>query len=531
MEHSAVASRRAGARPVAGELVVDEIGHHELQVEAWTDRFDDVATRRRDQGIGERSRARNGPRGRRAVARPAREAGREAVEAIGHGGREGIARHVVVTVDERLTAGLDEHVASLVSAVPDPIDLTRTKSCRSGSIVPVRVSARGTRCSLAAKAASTRRTKRLPDIAAMGFDVVYLPPIHPIGHTFRKGRNNTVGAGPDDPGSPWAIGSDGRRPHSRSHPSSARSTTSTRSSSRARRTRPRSRARLRAAVLARPSLGARASRVVPPAARRFDRVRREPAEEVPGHLPDQLLAREGRGPQSAVGRRARRSSTSGSTTACASSASTTRTPSRSRSGTGSSTTVQRRASRRRLPRRGVHATDGDVASSRRSGSRRATRTSRGATASGSSRTTSSELAHGPTSPTASGPNFWPNTPDILAGPLRNGPPAAFRLRLAARGDDGAELRHLLRLRAVRERAGVGRQRGVPALGEVRDQGAATGTGETRWRRSSHSVNDVRQRHDALRRVAHDRCSTTSTTTTSSPTRSGRETAAMSSCVW
>jgi starch synthase (maltosyl-transferring) len=50
--------------------------------------------------------------------------------------------------------------------------------------------------------------KRLDAIAAMGFDVVYLPPIHPIGHTFRKGPNNTVGAGPDDPGSPWAIGSE-----------------------------------------------------------------------------------------------------------------------------------------------------------------------------------------------------------------------------------------------------------------------------------------------------------------------------------
>ncbi|MFC8427289.1 alpha-1,4-glucan--maltose-1-phosphate maltosyltransferase [Streptomyces sp. NPDC057253] len=49
--------------------------------------------------------------------------------------------------------------------------------------------------------------RRLPAIAAMGFDVVYLPPIHPIGTTFRKGRNNTLSAGPDDVGVPWAIGS------------------------------------------------------------------------------------------------------------------------------------------------------------------------------------------------------------------------------------------------------------------------------------------------------------------------------------
>ena len=49
-------------------------------------------------------------------------------------------------------------------------------------------------------------TRRLDDVAAMGFDVVYFPPIHPIGRMFRKGRGNTLDAGPDDPGSPWAIG-------------------------------------------------------------------------------------------------------------------------------------------------------------------------------------------------------------------------------------------------------------------------------------------------------------------------------------
>ncbi len=48
---------------------------------------------------------------------------------------------------------------------------------------------------------------RLEPIARMGFDVVYLPPIHPIGTTARKGRNNALRAGAGDPGSPWAIGS------------------------------------------------------------------------------------------------------------------------------------------------------------------------------------------------------------------------------------------------------------------------------------------------------------------------------------
>lgn len=49
---------------------------------------------------------------------------------------------------------------------------------------------------------------RLPAIAAMGFDVLYFPPIHPIGRVQRKGRNNALVAEPEDVGSPWAIGSD-----------------------------------------------------------------------------------------------------------------------------------------------------------------------------------------------------------------------------------------------------------------------------------------------------------------------------------
>ncbi len=59
--------------------------------------------------------------------------------------------------------------------------------------------------------------RRLPALAELGFDVVYLPPISPIGLTNRKGRNNTLVAGPDDPGSPWAIG-DATGGHDAVHP-------------------------------------------------------------------------------------------------------------------------------------------------------------------------------------------------------------------------------------------------------------------------------------------------------------------------
>src|SRR6185437_3905767 len=50
--------------------------------------------------------------------------------------------------------------------------------------------------------------ERLDAVAAMGFDIAYLPPIHPIGEVNRKGPNNTLTPGPGDPGSPWAIGSE-----------------------------------------------------------------------------------------------------------------------------------------------------------------------------------------------------------------------------------------------------------------------------------------------------------------------------------
>ncbi|MGE0401875.1 MAG: alpha-1,4-glucan--maltose-1-phosphate maltosyltransferase [Kofleriaceae bacterium] len=58
---------------------------------------------------------------------------------------------------------------------------------------------------------------RLPYVRELGFDILYLPPIHPIGHAFRKGPDNSPTAGPDDPGSPWAVG-DRTGGHTAVHP-------------------------------------------------------------------------------------------------------------------------------------------------------------------------------------------------------------------------------------------------------------------------------------------------------------------------
>jgi starch synthase (maltosyl-transferring) len=112
--------------------------------------------------------------------------------------------------------GLDEELAQLMARHPDRrfatdydrelplwVDRERARFSAWYEMFPRScVDAGQTHGSLATAEA------RLPYVAAMGFDVLYLPPIHPIGRTFRKGRNNALAAAPDDPGSPWAIGAE-----------------------------------------------------------------------------------------------------------------------------------------------------------------------------------------------------------------------------------------------------------------------------------------------------------------------------------
>ncbi len=132
--------------------------------------------------------------------------------------------------------------------------------------------------------------KQLPRVRGMGFDVLYLPPIHPIGRINRKGRNNTLDPQPGDPGSPWAIGA-AEGGHDTVHPDLG------------------SLADFRAFVRAAEAEGIEVALdlalqaapdhpwvtehpgVVHDPPGRHDRLRREPAEEVPGHLPGQLRQR------------------------------------------------------------------------------------------------------------------------------------------------------------------------------------------------------------------------------------------------
>ncbi|MET4782602.1 alpha-1,4-glucan--maltose-1-phosphate maltosyltransferase [Glaciihabitans sp. UYNi722] len=115
-----------------------------------------------------------------------------------------------VATDSRVTAEIEKQpIASLVTlSLPLEVRVERSRA-GVGSWYEFFPRSEGAKKNKSGNWTSgTFRTaaRRIPAVAAMGFDVLYLPPIHPIGTSFRKGPNNTLNPGPKDPGSPWAIG-------------------------------------------------------------------------------------------------------------------------------------------------------------------------------------------------------------------------------------------------------------------------------------------------------------------------------------
>jgi starch synthase (maltosyl-transferring) len=116
---------------------------------------------------------------------------------------------------DKTSLALDEDIADLVADYP-PGELATTYA-KVLSVVVDRERARfSTWYELFPRSCATEPGRhgtfrdvesRLSYVAGMGFDVLYLPPIHPIGRSYRKGKNNALEAGPEDPGSPWGIGS------------------------------------------------------------------------------------------------------------------------------------------------------------------------------------------------------------------------------------------------------------------------------------------------------------------------------------
>ncbi|WP_413103357.1 alpha-1,4-glucan--maltose-1-phosphate maltosyltransferase [Streptomyces sp. Inha503] len=150
----------------------------------------------------------------RAAAGVPKNDGREAVLAAVDGLRDErrpVADRLAAALAPDVTAALDRHpLRELVSSSrPMPLQVDRERAL-FGSWYEFFPRSEGAKVAEGRRPVSgTLRTaaERLPAIAAAGFDVVYLPPIHPIGTAFRKGPNNTLSAGPFDVGSPWAIGS------------------------------------------------------------------------------------------------------------------------------------------------------------------------------------------------------------------------------------------------------------------------------------------------------------------------------------
>ena len=118
--------------------------------------------------------------------------------------------------DARVAAALDERLARAIAQYADRSGATRydrvlqvtveRERARTGAWYEMFPRSAGTDPSRSAT--FDEATARLPYVAAMGFDVLYLPPVHPIGRSFRKGPNNALTTDPEDPGSPWAIGSE-----------------------------------------------------------------------------------------------------------------------------------------------------------------------------------------------------------------------------------------------------------------------------------------------------------------------------------
>jgi len=117
-----------------------------------------------------------------------------------------IADRIRLGLDEELLARMDRHAdrsrATIGATYRVWVDRERARFGAWYEMFPRSAGPDPRRSATLAEAAAG-----LPRIAELGFDVVYLPPIHPIGRSFRKGRNNTLAAAPGDPGSPWAIGS------------------------------------------------------------------------------------------------------------------------------------------------------------------------------------------------------------------------------------------------------------------------------------------------------------------------------------
>ena len=191
----------------AGEFSVDHIGSWEYAIEAWTDVFGtwrDELRRKVEAGL-EQSLLGEISEGvlllKAAAANAVNKSDKTLIE------------HALVTLDDDSIPESAKYDVVLGAELFAAVERTQE---RHGCVrtEPIAIAVDRLRARFGAWYELFPRSwgglkgveKQLPELAELGFDVVYLPPIHPIGHTNRKGRDNALIAGPKDPGSPWAIG-------------------------------------------------------------------------------------------------------------------------------------------------------------------------------------------------------------------------------------------------------------------------------------------------------------------------------------
>ena len=193
----------------------ESLGHYEYTVQAWTDRFRTWHNRVVKKYADAQDVSVELIEGADIVFKSAELAEGDDADRLKQKAESLKAENI--PVDDRVQLALDPELAHMMALYPD-----RTYMTEYGKILEIRVET--AKALFSAWYEMFPRScadddpgrhgtfddciKRLPYIAQMGFDVLYLPPIHPIGRTHRKGRNNTTLTEPGDPGSPWAIGAE-----------------------------------------------------------------------------------------------------------------------------------------------------------------------------------------------------------------------------------------------------------------------------------------------------------------------------------
>lgn len=195
-----------------GRFTVDRVGQWEMQVEAWPDLFrtwrsflekrieagQDIAPELLEGAALVRKRLSSEDVLDRTPLENAARTLADASESLETRLRVAFSQ----TLLDLMYGALGEHDASRSPGLPLVVDRREAAFAAWYELFP---RSQGTDPNRHGTFADTER--RIPEVAALGFDVIYLPPIHPIGFTHRKGRNNTRVAEPGDVGSPWAIGS------------------------------------------------------------------------------------------------------------------------------------------------------------------------------------------------------------------------------------------------------------------------------------------------------------------------------------